>query len=703
MTTRLWIRPFSLQFLTVCSDCQALPSYALLGMYMDRMVSLVCISLALKRRLRSWVRISLLVLALSLPAASQNANFTFQNFENSSQLILLADAEQYSDAIFLNAVGTATRMATCGKLMFEDRVRLLDTDSSNETAVASFSTAFTFSMELGSAHGLDKICEGGDGLVFLFSVDNSIQGDSGASLCTIHDEDDGKSTNHMFSVEFDTFRNNRPPYDDVSNNHVGVNVNSMKSMQVYNLCSNETRDCTYFLTGGDFTAWIDYNGSNRTLEVRLANGSITTGVTRPSRPLIALGLDLGKYLLEQMYVGFSGSVEYCNQVTRLQSWRFSSSGMPELPPSSSAPSTPSAKRSSMSSRHVAAIVGVSAASGSFLGAFLVVVFEWYCLCGKLRRRRGEAFVQTLYWPRKFTYKELAIATNNFTGEQLLGSGGFGEVFKGTLYDDSDHLVAVKRMKHDSKQGEREFLSEISVISQIRHRNLVQIIGWCRENNQLLLVYEYMSNSSLDVWLFDCQKAVELTWNLRYNILRGLAAALAYLHEEWEQCIVHRDIKASNVMLDGDFNAHLGDFGLARLFDHDSMPKRTAVAGTIGYLAPELPYTRKATKQSDVYSYGVLALEIACGRPVYDSRVSCEEKFLQDVVWEAHENESILSIADTRLLNFFDASEMNRVLALGLLCCHPEPDARPTMRFVHQCIIGEALLPPLPNSRPDLQS
>ena len=129
------------------------------------------------------------------------------------------------------------------------------------------------------------------------------------------------------------------------------------------------------------------------------------------------------------------------------------------------------------------------------------------------------------------------ATNNFSVAHLLGSGGFGEVYQWTFCDDS-HTVAVKRMKHDSKQGEREFSAEISLISQIRHRNLVQILGWCRENNQLLLVYEYMSNNNLDVWLFDSMKGAKLTWNLRYNILGGLAAALVYLHEEWEQCIVH---------------------------------------------------------------------------------------------------------------------------------------------------------------------
>ena len=680
-------------------------------MYTDKMVSLMCISLA-SRRWLSWVVISPLVLASSLAnfqgAVSQNVNFTFPNFESLDKLTLLGDAEPYANNIILNAAGASAQiLGTCGKLMLKESVRLLDTNSSDETAVASFSTAFTFSMPALNVLTHDPaFCNGGgDGFVFVFSVDDTTYGDPGGSLCTIRTEDDGKPTNHMFSVEFDTFRNDGSPYYDPSNNHVGVNVNSMHSVQTYNLCGNSSLNCTYLVThagpgdgGEDYFAWIDFYGDNCTLEVRLASRSITDDeVMRPLNPLIALPLpDIDTVFTEYMYVGFAGSGYACRSATVLRSWEFSSSGMPELSPS---PSTPSTMNTCKNNRQVAAIAGVSAASGSFLVAFLIVALGWCCLCRK-KRSRSAGFEHTLFWPRKFTYEELATATKNFSVEQLLGRGGFGEVYKGTLCDDS-HIIAVKRIKRDSKQGEREFSAEISVISQIRHRNLVQILGWCRENNQLLLVYEYMSNSSLDVWLFDSMKGPKLTWNLRHNILRGLAAALAYLHEEWEQCIVHRDIKASNVMLDGEFNAHLGDFGLARLIDHDSMPKSTTVAGTLGYLAPELPHTRKATKQSDVYSYGVLALEIACGRPVFDGRASAEEKILQDAIWEAHQTENLLSVADKRLHNFFDSFDMTLVLTLGLLCCHPEPDSRPTMRFVHQCIIGEATAPPLPSSRPDL--
>ncbi|KDP32173.1 hypothetical protein JCGZ_12634 [Jatropha curcas] len=194
-------------------------------------------------------------------------------------------------------------------------------------------------------------------------------------------------------------------------------------------------------------------------------------------------------------------------------------------------------------------------------------------------------------------------------------------------------IAVKKFSRGSKQGKKEYITEVKTISQLRHRNLVQLIGWCHDRGEFLLVYEFMPNGSLDSHLFG--KKNPLPWSVRYKISLGLASALLYLHEEWEQCVVHRDVKSSNVMLDSNFNVKLGDFGLARLMDHEVGPQTTAIAGTLGYLAPEYISTGRASKDSDVYSFGVVALEIASGRKAIDHIVQKIGISLVEWIWDLY--------------------------------------------------------------------
>jgi serine/threonine protein kinase len=215
-------------------------------------------------------------------------------------------------------------------------------------------------------------------------------------------------------------------------------------------------------------------------------------------------------------------------------------------------------------------------------------------------------------PKRFRYGELAVATGNFSDTQKLGEGGFGSVYRGFL-EDMDLHVAIKRVSKGSKQGRKEYASEVRIISRLRHRNLVQLIGWCHGGGELLLVYELMPNGSLDHHLYSSSHGGLLPWPVRHEIVLGLGSALLYLHEEWEQCVVHRDIKPSNVMLDASFHAKLGDFGLARLVDHGRGSHTTVLAGTMGYMDPECMVTGRANAESDVYSFGVVLLEIACGR------------------------------------------------------------------------------------------
>lgn len=322
---------------------------------------------------------------------------------------------------------------------------------------------------------------------------------------------------------------------------------------------------------------------------------------------------------------------------------------------------------------------------------------------------------TFYGPRIFTYKELTAATKEFSSEELLGRGAFGSVYKGTLSDGS--VVAVKQIAHDSNQGEREFLAEVSIISRIRHRNLVQLQGWCHEKGNLLLVYDFMPNGSLDKLLENNNSNANnnvangddstpkttsaLGWDVRHSVLRGVACALSYLHEECQQCVLHRDVKPSNVLLDENFSPHLADFGLARLIHHTTENVQTTIiAGTRGYLAPELIQVGKASTKSDVFSFGVLALEVATGRrPLEKNKPDNVNLGLVDTVWKAHEANDLLSMSDPKLQGAHEPEKMRTLLQMGLFCCHPDPEARPPMSFVRQWFIQEVPLPALPPVKP----
>ncbi|GFS34524.1 concanavalin A-like lectin protein kinase family protein [Actinidia rufa] len=270
---------------------------------------------------------------------------------------------------------------------------------------------------------------------------------------------------------------------------------------------------------------------------------------------------------------------------------------------------------------------------------------------------------------------------------------------GVFLRDLNSYVAVKRISKGSKQGIKEYASEVRIISRLRHRNLVQLIGWCHEKKELLLVYEFMENGSLDSHLF--KGKTMLTWAMRCKIVQGLASALLYLHEEWEQCVVHRDVKSSNVMLDSNFNAKLGDFGLARLVDHEKGSQTTVLAGTMGYLAPECVVTGKASKETDVYSFGVVALEIACGRKPFDLKVQESQMRMVEWVWDLYGTGKLLEAADPKLSTDFDEKEMECLMVVGLWCAHPDHTLRPSIRQAIQVLNFEAPLPILPAKLPAL--
>ncbi|CAM0947147.1 unnamed protein product [Alopecurus aequalis] len=303
-------------------------------------------------------------------------------------------------------------------------------------------------------------------------------------------------------------------------------------------------------------------------------------------------------------------------------------------------------------------------------------------------------------PRRFRYNDLVVATKNFSNSNKLGEGGFGSVYRGFLKE-LNLEVAIKRVSKGSKQGRKEYASEVRVISRLRHKNLVQLIGWCHGGGDLLLVYELMPNGSLDMHLYGGVNNAVLPWTVRYEIVLGLGSALLYIQQDWDQCVLHRDIKPSNIMLDAAFNAKLGDFGLARLIERGRKISWTTVAaGTMGYMDPECMTTGRTNTESDVYSFGVVLLEIACGRrPVLVAEQEEDTVHLAHWVWDLYSRGRILDAADTRLSGEFDASEMECVTLVGLWCSQLDLKLRPSIRQAVNVLRFEAALPSLPAIMP----
>ncbi|XVF27188.1 hypothetical protein REPUB_Repub14bG0085300 [Reevesia pubescens] len=287
-------------------------------------------------------------------------------------------------------------------------------------------------------------------------------------------------------------------------------------------------------------------------------------------------------------------------------------------------------------------------------------------------------------PNTFSYSELKAATEDFSPKKKLGEGGFGPVYKGTLSD--GRVVAVKQLSVASHQGKNQFVTEIATISAVQHRNLVKLYGCCIEGNRRLLVYEYLENKSLDQALFG-QNDLHLDWPTRFNICLSTARGLAYLHEESRPRIVHRDVKASNILLDAELCPKISDFGLAKLYDDKKTHISTRVAGTIGYLAPEYAMRGHLTEKADVFGFGVVALEIVSGRPNSDHTLENDRIYLLEWAWTLHETNQSLGLLDPTLVEF-DENEALRVIGVALLCTQASPMMRPPMSRVVAMLTGD---------------
>ncbi|KAG7617021.1 Gnk2-homologous domain [Arabidopsis thaliana x Arabidopsis arenosa] len=372
---------------------------------------------------------------------------------------------------------------------------------------------------------------------------------------------------------------------------------------------------------------------------------------------------------------FSGAIDQIN--------------LPKSPPPSITPPSPIANITKNDSRisggKIAAIVVVTVVT-------IILVVLGFVISNR-RKQKQEMDLPTE--SVQFDLKTIESATSNFSERNKLGKGGFGEVYKGMLMNGTE--IAVKRLSKTSGQGEVEFKNEVVVVAKLQHINLVRLLGFSLQGEEKLLVYEFVSNKSLDYFLFDPTKRNQLDWTMRRNIIGGITRGILYLHQDSRLKIIHRDLKASNILLDADMNPKIADFGMARIFGVDQTVANTGrVVGTFGYMSPEYVTHGQFSMKSDVYSFGVLILEIISGKK--NSSFYQMDGLVNNLVtyvWKLWENKSLHELIDPFINQDFTSEEVIRYIHIGLLCVQENPADRPTMSTIHQMLTNSSITLPVP--------
>ncbi|KAJ4754172.1 receptor lectin kinase [Rhynchospora pubera] len=628
------------------------------------------------------------LLFLFTPTLAKNVSFDSASF-SFSNLTLLGDSYLRNGVIGLTKE-TSVPSSSAGSVICNLPIQFFDQVTNTS---ASFSTKFSFSITNQNPESF------GDGLTFFISPNNSSLGATGGFL-GIFNSTNLTNNSPIIAIEFDTRLNEE--FNDTTDNHVGLDISGPLSIKTVDLGSYEVN----LKSGNLTTAWIDYSNKDSRLDIWLAYTNV-----KPGKPILSVTIDLSRNFAQFMYVGFSASTEGSTELHMVRDWTFQTFGFPSnlysnVTQNSTNISVGTIPNITINSTNASSRKKIGLALG-ILGPVALclafVLFMWVTIKKliELTTKKDGLASEVLKGPRKFTYKELSAATRGFNMTRIIGKGAFGTVFKAVM-PGTGVTYAVKRAKQEH-QCKSEFVSELSIIACLRHKNLVQLEGWCDDKGELLLVYEFMPHGSLDKVLYrepNQDPGSVFNWPQRYNVAIGLASALSYLHQECEQRVIHRDIKTSNILLDVNFNPRLGDFGLARLMDHNKSPVSTLTAGTMGYLAPEYLQCGKATDQTDVFSYGVVVLEVCCGRRPIDKEDGSKKTVnLVDWVWKLYSEDRLIEAADRRLNGEFDEEGMVRLLLVGLSCANPNCVERPSMRKVFQILSGEAEPIPVPKKKP----
>ncbi|KAL5713719.1 hypothetical protein ACHQM5_015771 [Ranunculus cassubicifolius] len=569
------------------------------------------------------------------------------------------------------------RLNKSGRFMFKKKFKMWEEapNINSSDVVVSFNSSFLVNFYV-PPNGNEK---SGEGFAFLIGPDrdffpNNSQGEwlglTNASL-------NGNSSNRFVAIEFDTKKQDY----DIDDNHIGLDINGVQSIKSVSLTPLNIRLAPLDLVDGiKYMVWVEYNGSTRLLQVFIDYENYTR---KPTSPVLNETIDLKDYVNQYSYLGFSAATgNSTGQLNCLLQWNLSMEILLED-----------------KSSWWKVVVGLGVVVLVLVIGGVIWLIRYYKKKNADDLNFEVEMTRLPGTPKEFKFRDLKKATNNFSDKMKLGQGGFGVVYRGVLPKENTE-VAVKRFSRESMKGRADFMAELVIINRLRHKHLVPLIGWCHRQGMLLLVYEYMPNGSVDNHLFGGPDKF-LSWGIRYNIISGLASALHYLHNEFDQMVVHRDLKSSNILLDSDYNTRLGDFGLARALDHGktSYAELTGqgVPGTFGYIAPETFHAGKATRESDVYAFGAVVLEVVCGQ--HPSTKVSGSLAMVDWVWKLYREDRILDAVDKRMKGEFVEKEAERLVLLGLACCHRNASERPKAQLIVQIVSGSVPVPDVPRFQP----
>jgi hypothetical protein len=619
-------------------------------------------------------------------------HFSFLDFSLTNNSRLVHDLKLLGNAKFSNEKGSlqipnesqeTDIRHQAGRGLYSFPIRLLDPITKTP---ASFQTTFSFQLNNLSTNSDLSDYGGGSGLTFIIVPDEFTVGRPGPWLGMLNDacENDYKAV----AIEFDTRKN--PEFGDPNDNHVGINLGSIVSTKIINVS-----DVGVSLKDGFVHhAWIDYDGSRRRIDIRLG---LANEEVYPIKPIFSEFMDLSPYLNEYMFVGFSASTGNHTQIHNILSWNFTSNSQAFL----RYPSSETCQGKIMLENTTETTAATDKKSNrnetprSFLIFVAAVVLALVVLVGFYfisRHRRSVSKSKTSIEedlhrprppnkPRRFAFSAISSSTRSFSEIEVLGSDTRGVYYRGKLSNGSQ--VAVKRFSTEflntHGSDKKRLLKEIKVISHVRHPNLLPIRGWCQDNNEIIAVYDFVPNGSLDKWLFG---AGVLPWTRRFKVIKDVADGLSFLHSKQ---LAHKNMKCSSVFLDVSFRAVLGDFGFVLLGAESKQFESVVCNG------------------ADVFEFGVIVLEVIGGRPRVEAETDeekPEERNLLDYAWNLHETGEKVKLVDRRMGSLINLEQAIRVMEIGLLCTLNENKGRPSMEQVVELLHNmEKPIPELPRTRP----